>query len=911
MKFFKITVVFSLLLLSFPALASDTEDIARFKMAYPGAQVLQSPVSDAPSFLYDFKAASPANLSPEMQARHFIDRNKQLLGVRDAARELSLEKSLQLRGNSVQRFSQTYKDIPVWQGGINVVSDFDGQVIRVYNQFVSVKDLDTKPVITAEEAIIEAWARVYGAPTYTLGEKELNAKQTKLFIWSRAGHVRLAFAVGLPHPLLTEKRIAFIDAHNGEFLMQFNQVVFERMANVWEYNPGKDGDLATVERQLGEILPDQGYTVGLLHEAFNCPDEGDTITINFGVDITVPMCTEKHLAEAGDDGDFLYEPAMYGYGDPRSHNDEFAEVHMFYHVGLIYEQFIALGLHIDSENPPFETLNEVPLTCVSNFKMPDIGAVMGGGEVGLVAFDNAFYVPKDGLIPGEYPEKDSIVFGQGTLGDLSYDGEVVFHEFTHAVVDSTVQLGSLIVDRYGLAVDPGAANEGYSDYFSATLAGDPKMGEFSGYIFGGLTGNPDDAALRELDNDKLCPNDVHGEVHDDSEWWSAALWELRQEYKVSDDDHLDVDAAIFAALLELPSEASYTIMANTTARVMGEWFDADAKAFADEVFERRGLIDCDRAIPVENGTVISMLQLYDSGSVNMRPFVPGLAQFHADLADGVRSVIVEFKVRGGGGIPGIGGGSDVVLDVLARKGQAVTFTYGRDVSADYDFLVSFSKQQSENGVDVYEAVITPEDGEPFAAGDWYFALANKSSGGGMFGGGTMMQAISFTYGCTNDEDCGKCNVCGNDGLCAPVESECKDDADCSGLEVCVASLDGCAGVCEVPDNACVTGLDCEPCQICTDGLCLDLSFECEEDDDCDDDQICELDPSECGGSCVDSDVAPDGDLAADGDEADGDDGGSGGSGASSGCSQSNSSSALFILLAGMMLALARRRKQSV
>ena len=44
-------------------------------------------------------------------------------------------------------------------------------------------------------------------------------------------------------------------------------------------------------------------------------------------------------------------------------------------------------------------------------------------------------------------------FGQGPRHDYAYDGDVVYHEFTHAVVDATIQLPSAINA-------PGAMNEG-------------------------------------------------------------------------------------------------------------------------------------------------------------------------------------------------------------------------------------------------------------------------------------------------------------------------------------------------------------------------------------------------------------------------------------------------------------------
>ena len=63
--------------------------------------------------------------------------------------------------------------------------------------------------------------------------------------------------------------------------------------------------------------------------------------------------------------------------------------------------------------------------------------------------------------------------------DYSYDGDVIYHEFTHGVVDDTIKLQSFHVDRYGVIDAPGAMNEGLADYFSSALAGDPDVGEYA------------------------------------------------------------------------------------------------------------------------------------------------------------------------------------------------------------------------------------------------------------------------------------------------------------------------------------------------------------------------------------------------------------------------------------------------
>ena len=71
-------------------------------------------------------------------------------------------------------------------------------------------------------------------------------------------------------------------------------------------------------------------------------------------------------------------------------------------------------------------------------------------------------------------------FGQGPLKDYSYDGDVVYHEFGHSVVNVTLKLvGTPHMDEYGTSYSPGAMNEGLADYFSSAITGDPDVGEYA------------------------------------------------------------------------------------------------------------------------------------------------------------------------------------------------------------------------------------------------------------------------------------------------------------------------------------------------------------------------------------------------------------------------------------------------
>ncbi len=788
--------VFVLLLATFNAWAAPNA-LTSFQSQHPGAKALFTENQDAPRLLYDFAAATVKTGSDELKARDFLRRNTKLIGLSDVS-ELRFDRRYNLGKVRALRFTQEWQGIPVYLGQVNVVLNDKDEVVRVHNQALSIRNLNPVPTISPYEAIAEAWASVYGFPTDSLRTTEMDTKQTKLYIWQTAGKMRLAYAVAMPLPFPTERRIAFVDAHSGEFLMSLNQVVFMKQADVFEYNPGADEQGTLVTRDMPFLsLPatagDPIQTEGEKHYALNCPDEGGTMTVPFLG--SVPVCTERHVAEADANGDFLLTPAFGNWEDAGVSGDEFSELHLFYQVGIIYQYFLDLAMEIDSTTPPFTSLEQQKLRCIANFKMLDYEALLGGGiPTDLIPFDNAFYSPTGGIVPQLYPQEDSIVFGQGTDIDFSYDGEVVFHEFTHAVIDSTIKLTSIIADQYGLATDPGAMNEGFADFFSAAYVGDPSLAEYVGNAFG------DNVALRDLENDKVCPDDVKGEVHDDSEWWSGALWEIREWLITDGADADEVAAVIFEGLLELSQSPTFTQGAVTIASHVEDWYGTDAKAAAENIFQARGIwpAHCNRAVPTEENEFFEMITLYDNGSSGLSPFTPGFFQFKLTVPADVDYIRADFNSIAQGGL--VGGSMDIKY--LVKKDGPVLFAYTDDtVSATYDLEAEAAEWESTNPqLDKYVALIMPEGGGSFVAGDYYIAIANTSSGGGSFmGGGSYMMGHVFTFGegeapCHTDADCPACNICNDTHACEVIVPECDTDADCEDDEFC--DIGDCGGFCE-------------------------------------------------------------------------------------------------------------------
>lgn len=118
-------------------------------------------------------------------------------------------------------------------------------------------------------------------------------------------------------------------------------------------------------------------------------------------------------------------------------------------------------------------------------------------------------------------------FGLGGVDDAE-DGDIVLHEYGHSIQDNQVP-------NFG-GTDEGAMGEGFGDYLAAAFslslaldAGHPQLsdpacvGDWDGTFYS--TDTP--KCLRRVDVRKHYPESEAGEVHDDGEMWSAALWDLR------------------------------------------------------------------------------------------------------------------------------------------------------------------------------------------------------------------------------------------------------------------------------------------------------------------------------------------------------------------------------------------------
>ena len=163
-------------------------------------------------------------------------------------------------------------------------------------------------------------------------------------------------------------------------------------------------------------------------------------------------------------------------------------------------------------------------------------------SVNRLKIDNSFYATNS----------KEITFGLGGVDDAE-DAEVILHEYGHSIQDDQVP-------GFGSTLEAGSMGEGFGDYWAASVGAqfsggfqDLCLAEWDATSYSST--NP--PCLRRLDGTKHYPEDLAGEVHDDGEIWSAALWQIRDSIGAT-----NADKAILAAHFLLAPTASFNQGAN-------------------------------------------------------------------------------------------------------------------------------------------------------------------------------------------------------------------------------------------------------------------------------------------------------------------------------------------------------------
>ncbi len=513
-------------------------------------------------------------------------------------------------GGMLRTYAQQLGAIPVEGGALSIRTDRAGTLGwslgfagRVESAWAA------EPVLAREEA-----AQL--ALTYASSSVAPERLFPELVYLPVGEALLLAWRVELPLDLAKmEAPTLWLDAESGALLGRAERIRNAR-ARVFPLNPA-DGE--TQEVELPEILPGapggEQHLVGEWIEAMNCVDEAASpLRFEGG-----RSCVPRHVASADRDGNFLHEPVMDQTSD-EAKRDLFSEVSAYYHASLARAFFAALGAE------GMTLTNTQPMPIVVNFR------VARDEKSALRSYDNAMYYAGSKVKDPTSPfQTDVLAFGQSNRVDYAYDGDVIYHEFTHAVVGATSQLGMLFRGDNAMLGDPGSMNEAYADYFSAAMRGDPVVGAWS-------LGN----RARDLSKRARCPDGIVGESHADSPIWSSALWHVRERLGAA------FDQAVFNAMIGLPrgsfAMVTYEVGTSATLAEVERLMGAEARAQAEEIFAEHGLPGCaDRVIDLTEPNATVALQYLFSSDYGVKP-MPGYVQFRVRGLKGGEKLLLVTSV---------------------------------------------------------------------------------------------------------------------------------------------------------------------------------------------------------------------------------------------------------------------------
>ncbi len=327
------------------------------------------------------------------------------------------------------------------------------------------------------------------------------------------------------------------------------------------------------------------------------------------------------------DGHFLFAPSDPDLSDP------FAEVQAYYHVDT-FHRFMHRRFG-------FKRQGSQRIDVFANLKVTDKTGKVSG-------YPNAFFGDLDGDGQGD------LSIGQ-TSRDYAYDGDVVYHEFTHSAVSETSGLEPDL-DELGYNAMPLALNEGFADLFSSLFSGDPVVGEYAGAGGG----------IRNLVGTASCPASLTGESHSDGLIWGRTVWAIRARQHRPE----GFDQVLYKTMVGLTLHAELADAAALLQK-LATLHDPALGADVAQELKARGLEGCSRIVPLAPGQTLKGYLLGRAYLPGL-PAAPGPLQYRVDVpADAVQ---VDVKLSG------VQMFSSKIAGAYVRRGLPVA--YGTKVTYD-------------------------------------------------------------------------------------------------------------------------------------------------------------------------------------------------------------------------------------
>ena len=412
-----------------------------------------------------FGELSPANDRASTRvARRFMKDNARLFKFQLDTNDLALVNDSESPMGRHLVFQQTFQGVPVYGARAAVHFNKSGMVVGVSNNYVpNVYVPNSNPSVTRQGALLVAQAQL------RIPAPSADAASELVVYAEDKSTATLAWQVIIPTAGPTWE--TFIDAQSGAPIAEPRDI--NRYANGTGQVFNVNAVVATHDNSLRDnddaatAVPASAYSlVTLLGLVGNGFLDGQFASSDG---------TKKRASNASNS--FIFDRS----------SDGFSEVMGYYYLDYAERYIQSLGFtNVNNRQQVF--------------------------SVNRLKIDNSFYSPNS----------KEITYGLGGVDDAE-DADVILHEYGHSIQDNQVL-------NFGSSLEAGSMGEGFGDYWAGTVGAqfsggfqDLCLAEWDATSYSST--NP--PCLRRLDSTKHYPESVAGEVHDDGEIWSAALWQIR------------------------------------------------------------------------------------------------------------------------------------------------------------------------------------------------------------------------------------------------------------------------------------------------------------------------------------------------------------------------------------------------
>lgn len=472
--------------------------------------------------------SEPQSDTADNIARGFLGRQPALFALSRAdISGLALINEDNDRGTTFLKYQQTVGGVKVFEGGVQVAVNKNGEVLSVREGFlVSGLLVKVKPALSEARGIAKAFeysgrpvdasfVETYGRASKTEMSRFANPiKPDYEEVLSELNVVRVGDAARLAWHVYAEVGEnewyeTLVDANTGELLLRFNLYVEAAQGTVYTEDPGAGGRTLvsfvgdTVINTSAGWMGTSTVTTGNNVEAYLDTDANNAPDNNNGAGLSV-----GHASAANQDFTFPFSTTV----DPRTQQAAVV-TNLFYFNNIMHDFSYNLGFTETSGN--FQT---------NNFGRGGTGndSVRAEAQDGSGTNNANFATPPE----GQRPRMQQYLFtAPNPDRDSSVDSDVVYHEYGHGISNRLIGNGGT-----GLSgTQSGAMGEGWSDYWATTINNDGVMGE---YVTNNTTSGIRRAAYTvpaAAVHDSYADVCAGGcEVHNDGEVWASVLWDLRQ-----------------------------------------------------------------------------------------------------------------------------------------------------------------------------------------------------------------------------------------------------------------------------------------------------------------------------------------------------------------------------------------------